>query len=144
MGDIVILISLKRAVRMKWRMIAITAIAVLGLAACGSASLKDYAENTIRSGATIEQMKKAYGIDLRDWDKPGYYLPNGNAVYIERNLAGKNLRYIGCDNHWEANPQGRIVGYRLVGTGCCKHASLHDSLFCDQSQFEDPRLTRTK
>lgn len=149
MGDIVILISLKRVMRRKWRMIAIIAIAVPGLAACGHPGLKDNAENSIRSGATVDDAKKRHGVDLKNWEKPAYYLPNGNAVYIEPQyygggFFGADRRYLGCDYHWEANPQGRIVSYRLVGTGCCKHASLHDSLFCDQSQFEDPRLTKTK
>lgn len=94
----------------------------------------------VERNATVEQMKQ--GRHVQYWEKPSYYLPNGNAVYIEPEYAGTH--YIGCDYHWEANPQGRIVGYRLVGLGCCKHASLHDSLFCDQSQFEDPRLTKTK
>jgi hypothetical protein len=113
---------------------AMVAIAIFCLASCSVPSLKDYGDNAIRGG-TVDLMKKRHGADPRIWEKQSYALPNGNAVYIEPDSAG-------CAYHWEANPQGRIVGYRLVGRGCCKHASVRDQLFCDQSQFEDPRLMK--
>lgn len=116
MRGIVILINHKRVVRRKWRMIAITAVTVLCLAACAIADLKDYGDRAVKAGVTVEDAKKRVGVNLHDWEKPAYYLPNGHAVYVES--VGPSVGYKGCDFHWEVNAQGRVVGYRTVGDRC--------------------------
>lgn len=45
------------------------------------------------------------------WKETTYPLENGNWVYVTP--AGK-----GCFVHFEVNPEGIIVGYRLVGDRC--------------------------
>ncbi len=97
-------------------MIVATASAVLCLAACAIADLKDYGDQVVRAGLTVEDMKKAVGVNPSDWEKPTYYLPNGNAVYVES--VGPSVGYKGCDFHWEVNAQGRVVDYRTVGDRC--------------------------
>jgi len=42
------------------------------------------------------------------WKEKTYQLNNGNWVYVEPD--SKN-----CFIHWEVNPQGIIVGYKLEG-----------------------------
>ncbi len=42
------------------------------------------------------------------WKEKTYKLDNGNWVYVEPDSPG-------CFIHWEVNPQGIIVGYRLEG-----------------------------
>jgi predicted small secreted protein len=115
----------------RFRFIAAVIAVALCLSACGHPGLSGAGDDVVERGLTIEVMKKSPGTDHRVWEKPNYYLPNGNGVYVEPILYDR-AGYINCDYHWEADPQGRIVGYRLVGQGCCKHASLHDSLFCDK------------
>ncbi len=98
-----------------WRM-AIISIAVLGLSACAIADLKDYGDRVVKAGPSVDEMRKAVGVNPRDWEKPAYYLPNGNGVYVES--VGPSVGYEGCDFHWEVNPQGRIVAYKTVGDRC--------------------------
>lgn len=46
------------------------------------------------------------------WEKgTTYKLENGNWVYVE--LDSKE-----CFIHWEVNPAGIIIGYKLDGKGC--------------------------
>ncbi|HSD97125.1 MAG TPA: hypothetical protein VLB06_08280 [Sulfuricaulis sp.] len=91
-------------------------IATLVLVACAIADLKDYGDQAVKAGLTIGDMKKRIGVNPSDWEKPAYYLPNGNAVYVES--VGPSVGYKGCDFHWEVNAQGRVVGYRTVGDRC--------------------------
>jgi hypothetical protein len=91
-------------------------IAALGLAACAIADLKDYGDQAVKAGLTVDDMKKRIGVNPGDWEKPAYYLPNGNAAYVES--VGPSVGYKGCDFHWEVNAQGRVVGYRTVGDRC--------------------------
>lgn len=42
------------------------------------------------------------------WKEQTYKLDNGNWVYVEPDSPG-------CFIHWEVNPQGIIVGYKLEG-----------------------------
>jgi len=75
------------------------------------ASIEDYTKGWI--GRSIEENKK---IGLRPesyasrigWKEKTYPLPNGNWVYVEPD--SKN-----CYIHWEVNPQGIIVDYKLEG-----------------------------
>jgi len=43
------------------------------------------------------------------WKEKIYKLDNGNLVYVEPDRPG-------CFIHWEVNPQGIIIGYKLEGT----------------------------
>lgn len=45
------------------------------------------------------------------WKEATYPLANGNYVFVEP--VGKD-----CNVHWEVHPNGMIVGYRAVGSGC--------------------------
>jgi hypothetical protein len=91
-------------------------ISVLGLSACAIADLKDYGDQVVKAGLSVDEMKKAVGVNYQDWEKPAYFLPNGNAVYVES--VGPSVGYKGCDFHWEVNAQRRVVGYRTVGDRC--------------------------
>jgi hypothetical protein len=101
------------------------AITMVGffLVSCSVPSLKGYGDDVLKHSrygdATIEQMKKAVGVDSHYWEMPSYYLPNGNAVYVE-----PTQRSTGCDYHWEVNPEGSVVGYRTVGPSCKKHGGI--------------------
>jgi hypothetical protein len=92
------------------------AIEVLCLSACAIADLKDYGDQVVKAGLSVDEMKKAVGVNLQDWEKPAYFLPNGNPVYVES--VGPSVGYKGCDFHWEVNAQGRVVGYRTIGDRC--------------------------
>ncbi len=116
MADIVILINLKCVIGRRWRAIVMAGIAALGLAACAIADLKDYGDRAVKAGVTVDDARKRVGVNPSDWEKPAYYLPNGNAVYVES--VGPSVGYKGCDFHWEVNAQGRVVGYRTVGDRC--------------------------
>lgn len=94
--------------------LATVVLTVTNLSACAIPDLKDYADRVVRAGLTVEEMKKARGANLGDWDKPAYHRPNGNAVYVE----SVGAKYKGCDFHWEVNPQGRVIGYKTVGDRC--------------------------
>jgi len=96
------------------KLLTTVALIVIGLFACAVPDLKSYADRAVRASLTVEQMKNRHGVDLRDWDRPAYHLPNGNAVYIE----SVGATYKGCDFHWEVNSQGRVVGYKTVGDRC--------------------------
>jgi hypothetical protein len=43
-----------------------------------------------------------------DWKEKTYKLDNGNWVYVQPDRPG-------CFIHWEVNPEGIIVGYKLEG-----------------------------
>jgi len=45
------------------------------------------------------------------WKEKTYKLSNGNWVYVEPDRPG-------CFIHWEVNPKGIIVGYKLEGSRC--------------------------
>ena len=45
------------------------------------------------------------------WKETTYKLDSGNWVYVEPDRPN-------CLIHWEVNPQGLIVGYKLEGKGC--------------------------
>ena len=45
------------------------------------------------------------------WKETTYKLDNGNWVYVQPNRPE-------CFIHWEVNPQGIIVGYKLEGNRC--------------------------
>ena len=45
------------------------------------------------------------------WKEKTYKLDNGNWVYVEPDRPG-------CFIHWEVNPEGIIVGYKLEGDRC--------------------------
>lgn len=74
-------------------------------------SIEDYTKNWI--GRPIEETKKlilrleSYASRI-GWKEKTYQLNNGNWVYVEPD--SKN-----CFIHWEVNPQGIIVGYKLEG-----------------------------
>ncbi len=74
-------------------------------------SIGDYTSNKI--GRPIEKQIKrvldpgSYASRI-GWKEKTYKLDNGNWVYIEPD--SKN-----CFIHWEVNPQGIIVGYKLEG-----------------------------
>ncbi len=74
-------------------------------------SIEDYTKNWIgrpveenrRLGARPESYASRIG-----WKEKTYNLENGNWVYVEPDSPG-------CFIHWEVNPQGIIVGYKLEG-----------------------------
>lgn len=74
-------------------------------------SIDDYTKSWI--GQPIEEKKKpslrpeSYASRI-GWKEKTYPLKNGNWVYVEPD--SKN-----CFIHWEVNPQGIIVGYKLEG-----------------------------
>jgi hypothetical protein len=94
------LISLKRFKR-NWRVIVIANITALGLSACAISDLKDYGDQAVKAGLTVDDMKKRVGVNPSDWEKPAYYIPKGSAVYVES--VGPSVGYKGCDFHWEVN-----------------------------------------
>ena len=81
------------------------------------ATLDEYTQNWI--GRNIEELKevdsKPAGYDSYaesiGWKGKTYELDNGHWVYVE--LDSKD-----CFIHWEVNPEGIIVGYKLEGDGC--------------------------
>lgn len=100
-----------RGVNMK--AIALIFISLIFLNGCLSniASIEDYTKSWI--GQPIERKKKptlspeSYASRI-GWKEKTYQLDNGNWVYVEPD--SKN-----CFIHWEVNPQGIIVGYKLEG-----------------------------
>jgi len=74
-------------------------------------TIKEYTDYWI--GRPISEMKQlvlmpqSYGSRI-GWKEKTYQLENGNWVYVEPD--SKN-----CLIHWEVNPQGFIVGYKLEG-----------------------------
>jgi len=74
-------------------------------------SIEDYTKSGI--GRPIEETKElmarpeSYASRI-GWIEKTYPLPNGNRIYVEPD--SKN-----CFIHWEVNPQGIIVGYKLEG-----------------------------
>ena len=82
----------------------------LSLGGCSALpSFEKYTQSWV--GHSIEQKKKAsayphaYG---KGWKETTYTLDNGNWVYVEKHKPD-------CFIHWEVDPQGFIVGYKLVG-----------------------------
>lgn len=79
--------------------------------ACSIPSIGKYTQNWV--GHQIEEKKKgtanpgSYASRI-GWQEKTYKLDNGNWVYVEPD--SKN-----CFIHWEVNPQGIIVGYKLEG-----------------------------
>jgi hypothetical protein len=71
----------------------------------------EYTENKI--GHPIEKQKMrvadpgSYASRI-GWQEKTYKLDNGNWVYVEPD--SKN-----CFIHWEVNPEGTIIGYKLDG-----------------------------
>ena len=49
-----------------------------------------------------------------EWKETTYQLNNGNWVYVTPDVKD-------CFIHWEINPDGIIVGYRLEDEGCKGH-----------------------
>jgi hypothetical protein len=78
---------------------------------CSIPSIGKYTESWV--GHQIEEKKNgtknpgSYASRIR-WQEKTYKLDNGNWVYVEPD--SKN-----CFIHWEVNPQGIIVGYKLEG-----------------------------
>jgi hypothetical protein len=73
--------------------------------------INDYAKQGI--GMHIDKIKKLASepgsyASRSGWHEKTYKLENGNWVYVE--LDSKN-----CFIHWEVNPEGIIVNYRLEG-----------------------------
>jgi hypothetical protein len=72
-------------------------------------SIEDYTNNWI--GRPIEETRR---LNLRPesyasrigWKEKTFQLDNGNWVYVEPDRPG-------CFIHWEVNPQGIIVSYKL-------------------------------
>lgn len=114
--DIVILIGLKHVVGRRWRAIVLAGIAAVSLSACAIADLKEYGDRVVKAGLSVDEMKKAVGVNPRDWEKPTYHLPNGHAVYVES--VGPSVGYKGCDFHWEVNAEGRVRPSE-TGVGKC-------------------------
>jgi hypothetical protein len=96
------------------------------LSGCAIANIREYADRVVRAGATVEDMKKAHGVNAQVWQKPSYYLPNGDAVYVEA-ASSRGVAY--CAYHWEVNAQGRVVGYKIVGR----------PYWCEGQQDEEPK-----
>jgi len=58
---------------------------------------------------TRKQVRDSHSYASRiGWQEKTYKLDNGNWVYVEPDSPG-------CFIHWEVNPQGIIVGYKLEG-----------------------------
>jgi hypothetical protein len=74
-------------------------------------NIKEYTDHWI--GRPIEDKKKptlrkeSYASRI-GWKEKTYQLENGNWVYVEPD--SKN-----CFIHWEVNPKGIIVGFKLEG-----------------------------
>lgn len=74
-------------------------------------TIKEYTQSWI--GRPIEETKKlvrdshSYASRIH-WKEKTYPLENGNWVYVEPDSPN-------CFIHWEVNPQGIIVGYKLEG-----------------------------
>ncbi|MGB4295309.1 MAG: hypothetical protein WBJ16_06735 [Smithellaceae bacterium] len=74
-------------------------------------SIEEYTKQGI--GMPIEEIKKvverpqSYASRI-GWKEKTYQLGNGNWVYIE-----PDSKY--CFIHWEVNPKGIIIGYKLEG-----------------------------
>jgi hypothetical protein len=92
--------------------IIITLIAALLLGCISQiVPIGDYTKSKI--GRPIEETRKlvsrpeSYASRI-DWKEKTYFLDNGNWVYVEPD--SKN-----CFIHWEVNPKGIIVGYKLEG-----------------------------
>ncbi len=81
------------------------------LYACSIPSIEKYTGHWI--GHNIEEIQTAVRSSASyasriGWRERTYKLDNGNWVYVAPD--SKN-----CFIHWEVNPQGIIVGYRLEG-----------------------------
>lgn len=96
---------------MNIKKIAITVLSIICLNGCSIPPVGKYAQSWI--GHSIEEKKKgvtgpgSYAARI-GWKETTYQLDNGNWVYVEAD--NKN-----CFIHWEVNPQGIIVGYKLEG-----------------------------
>ncbi len=75
------------------------------------ASIEEYSKYSlgrdIKEKQTIVSDSHSYAARI-GWEEKTYQLDNGNWVYVEPD--SKN-----CFIHWEVNPQGIIVGYKLEG-----------------------------
>ena len=93
--------------------IVVVVFVALCVSSCISqiASIGDYTKNWM--GKTLEEKRKptlrpeSYASRI-GWKEKTYRLDNGNWVYVEPDSPG-------CFIHWEVNPQGIIVGYKLEG-----------------------------
>jgi hypothetical protein len=94
-------------------LLVVSLLSILVLNGClhNIGTIGEYTQSWI--GRPIEEMKKlvkdshSYG-SRTGWKEKTYNLDNGNWVYVEPD--SKN-----CFIHWEVNPQGTIVGYKLEG-----------------------------
>jgi hypothetical protein len=77
-------------------------------------SLDSYAKKSIGRpiSAKIDVISRpnSYASSI-GWREKTYKLDNGNWVYVEPDSPN-------CLIHWEVNPQGIIVGYKLEGNRC--------------------------
>lgn len=84
------------------KLFAAVLLSVLFISACGSIVSRDkYTQYWV--GKKIDEKWRS-----PDSNRKIYQLVNGNRVYVEQDLPG-------CFIHWEVNPQGFIVGYKLEG-----------------------------
>jgi len=81
---------------------------------CSIPTLNQYIEENMGSPISekIQRMSRpnSYATSI-GWKEKTYKLSNGNWVYVEPDRPG-------CFIHWEVNPKGIIVGYKLEGSRC--------------------------